>query len=175
MEDNNKTNKYWNPIFAGIILGIALFISFMIAGQGMGASGAFARVTAQLTYLYDSAFAANSYAAGYLKHGDALANWTVIEVFGIFLGGYISAAFAGRIKQSIDRGEDYSAFKRLFWAFMGGIIIAVATRFARGCTSGQALDGASTFSVGAWIFMLAAFGAGFFFSNFFKAQWKGVN
>ena len=172
----NKEKGYWNPIFAGIVLGIALFGSFMIAGQGMGASGAFARITAEISYLYDSAIATNGYAGKYLRNGaNALSNWTVIEVAGIFIGGYISAAFAGRIKQSIDRGEDYPAFKRLFWAFVGGVIIAVATRFARGCTSGQALDGAATFSIGAWIFMLAAFGAGFIFANFFKSQWKGVN
>jgi uncharacterized membrane protein YedE/YeeE len=171
----NKENNYWNPILAGIILGIALFISFMVAGQGMGASGAFARVVAQISYLYDSAFAANSYASAYLKHGNALANWTVVEVFGIFLGGYLSAAFAGRIKQDISRGEGYPASKRLFFAFFGGIIVAIATRLARGCTSGQALDGASTFSVGAWIFMLAAFGAGFLFSSLFKKQWKNID
>jgi len=171
--DENK--GYWNPIVAGIILGIALFGSFMIAGQGMGASGAFARASAQLTYLYDTTFAANAYAGKYLTHGNALGNWTVIQVFGIFIGGYISAAFAGRIKGSVDRGEGYSIFKRLFWAFLGGVIIAIATRFARGCTSGQALDGAATFSIGAWIFMLAAFGTGFFFANFFKKQWKGMH
>lgn len=168
-EDKN----YWHPIIAGVILGVALFGTFMIAGQGMGASGAFARLTAQLHFLYDGSLVDNAYAGKYLQ-GNALANWTVIEVFGIFLGGYISAAFAGRIKQSIDRGEGYSATKRLLWAFIGGIIIAIATRFARGCTSGQALDGASSFSVGAWIFMLAAFGAGFLFSVFFKKQWKGM-
>ena len=171
-----KENKiYWNPIFAGIILGIALFASFMIAGQGMGASGAFARATAQLTFLYDGTFDNNAYASKYLTKGNALANWTVIQVLGIFIGGYISAAFAGRIKSTIDRGEGYPASKRLFWAFTGGIIIAIATRFARGCTSGQALDGAASFSVGAWIFMLAAFGSGFVFANFFKKQWKGMH
>ena len=170
--DQNKS--YWNPIFAGIMLGIALFGSFMIAGQGMGASGAFARLTAELNFLYDGSLINNAYAGKYL-HGNALSNWTVIEVAGIFIGGYISAAFAGRIKGTIDKGEGYSSFKRLFWSFVGGVIIAVATRLARGCTSGQALDGAATFSVGAWIFMLGAFGAGFFFAMFFKKQWKGVN
>ena len=171
----DKDKKFWNPIIAGLVLGTALFVSFMIAGQGMGASGAFARLTAQVVYLYDATFATNSYVSGYLKHGSALANWTVIQVIGIFIGAFISAALAGRIKQSIDRGDDYSPIKRLLWAFLGGIIIAVATRFARGCTSGQALDGAATFSVGAWIFMLAAFGAGFLFAPLFKKQWKNVN
>ena len=110
----------------------------------------------------------------YLRDGNALANWTVVETVGIFLGGFLSAALAGRIKGGIDRGEDYSKYKRLFWAFLGGVIIAVASRLARGCTSGQALDGAATFSVGAWIFMLAAFGAGFIFAPLFKKQWKNV-
>ena len=169
MKDNNN---YWNPIIAGFLLGTALFISFMIAGQGMGASGAFARLTAQVTYLYDATFATNSYVAPYLREGNALANWTVIQVVGIFIGGFISAALAGRIKQSIDRGDGYPIYKRLFWAFLGGILIAAATRLARGCTSGQALDGAATFSVGAWIFMLAAFCAGFLLAPLFKKQWN---
>ena len=170
----DKNEGYWNPIIAGFILGTAIFISFMIAGQGMGASGAVARVTAQLAFLGDWAVVSSEYISGYIKNGNALANWTVVEVTGIFIGGYISAAFAGRIKQSIDRGDDYPATKRLFWAFLGGFIIATATRFGRGCTSGQVLDGAITFSVGAWIFMLAAFGAGFLFAPLFKKQWKGI-
>jgi len=169
-----KQNGYWSPIIGGIILGIALFISFIIAGQGMGASGAFARATAQIAYTIDPEFANNAYASKYLKHGNALLNWTVIEVVGIFIGGFISALFAKRIKPEITKAKNYSTAKRLIFAFLGGVLIAVATRLARGCTSGQALDGAATFSVGAWIFMLAAFGSGFFFAFLFKKQWKGV-
>lgn len=167
----NKEQKYWHPYVGGFFLGTLLFVSFIVAGQGFGASGAFARVTAQLAYLYDATFATNGYAGAYLRHGNALANWIVVEVVGVFLGGYISAAMAGRIKQSIERGESYSASKRLFWAFLGGFLLGPATRLTRGCTSGQALDGAASFSVGAWIFMIAAFGAGFLIAPLFKRQW----
>jgi uncharacterized membrane protein YedE/YeeE len=166
--------KYINPIGAGIILGIALFISFIVAGQGMGASGAFARATAQIAYTVDPTFAENAYAGKYLKHENALINWTVIEVIGIFIGGFISAMFARRIKPEITRAKGYSRVKRLIFAFLGGILIAFGTRLARGCTSGQALDGAATMSVGAWIFMLSAFGAGFLVAFLFKNQWKGL-
>lgn len=169
----NEKN-YWSPVLTGIILGIALFISFMVAGQGMGASGAFARSTAQIAYTIDPNFANNAYAGKYLRHGNALLNWTVIEVAGIFIGGLLSALLARRIKPEITRAKGYSVIKRLSFAFLGGVLVAVATRLARGCTSGQALDGAATFSVGAWIFMLALFGAGFFFAFLFKKQWKGV-
>ncbi len=167
----NSKDGYWNPLVSGVILGIVLFISFMVAGQGMGASGAFSRITAQITYLYDSSFANNLYVAKYLGKGNALANWTVVEVFGIFLGGYLSAILAGRVKQGIDKAYNYPTYKRLFFAFVGGFIMAGATRLARGCTSGQALDGAATFSVGSWIFMLAAFGTGFIIAPLFKKQW----
>jgi len=169
-----KQNNYWSPVIAGIILGIALFISFIVAGQGMGASGAFARATAQAVYTVDPTFAQNAYAGKYLKHGDALTNWTVLEVLGIFIGGLISALIARRIRPEITRAKGYSSTKRLIFAFIGGILVAVATRLARGCTSGQALDGAAAFSVGSWIFMLAAFGSGFFFAFLFKNMWKGV-
>jgi len=167
-------NKFINPIGAGVILGIALFISFIIAGQGMGASGAFARATAQVAFTIDPEFANNAYAAKYLKHGDALTNWTVIEVVGIFIGGLISALLARRFKFEVTRAKGYSLAKRFIFAFVGGVLIAVATRLARGCTSGQALDGAATFSAGAWIFMLSAFGAGFLVAFLFKKQWKEV-
>jgi uncharacterized membrane protein YedE/YeeE len=169
-----KENNYWSPIIAGIILGIALFISFIVAGQGMGASGAFARATAQIAYVINPDFANNAYAEKYLKHGNALLNWTVIEVVGIFIGGFISALLAKRIKPEVTRAKGYPIVKRLLLAFIGGFLIAGATRLARGCTSGQALDGAAAFSVGAWIFMLAAFGTGFLFAFLFKKQWKGV-
>ncbi len=169
-----KKDSYWNPILAGFALGTVLFISFMVAAQGMGASGAFARAVAQLEFLYDPDIANNSYVAGYLKHGSALANWTVVEVVGIFLGGYISAAFAGRIKGEVDRGEDYPVYKRLIWAFLGGVIIAAATRLGRGCTSGQVLDGVTVYSVGSWIYMLAIAGTVFIVAPLFKKQWKGV-
>ena len=169
-------NKYWNPFVGGFFLGTVLFISFIVAGQGMGASGAFSRITAELTYLYNSAFSSNAYASNYLHNGaNALANWTVVEFLGLFLGGYISAAFAGRIKGGVDKAEGYPTYKRLFWAFLGGMLIAAGTRLARGCTSGQALDGASTFSTGSWIFMLAIFGTGFLIAPLFKNQWKNVN
>ncbi len=166
--------KYWNPIFSGFLLGTVLFIAYAVAGQGIGASGAFARVTAQLTYLVDPNFATNAYAGKYLRSGNALGNWIVVEVVGVMIGGYISAAFSGRIHQSVDRGDDYPVSKRLMFAFLGGILVAFATRLTRGCTSGQALSGAGGFSVGAWIFMLSAFGAGMLLSPFFKNQWKGV-
>ncbi|WP_292661426.1 YeeE/YedE thiosulfate transporter family protein [Nitratifractor sp.] len=168
--------KYWNPYFGGVVLGTMLFLSFVIASQGFGASGTFSRATAQFLVDSDKSWLNNAYIAHYFRHGDnALLNWTVIETIGIFLGGFASALLAGRFMIRPDKAKGYSTLKRLFWALIGGMIIAFATRLTRGCTSGQGLDGMATFSVGAWIFMFATFAAALIFSPLFRKQWVDEN
>ena len=164
--------KYWNPYFGGVILGTMLFLSFLIASQGFGASGTFARATAQALVDSDKSWLSNGYIGHYFRHGDnALLNWTVIETIGIFIGGFISALLAGRFIFRPDKAPGYSAGKRFVWAFFGGVIVEFATRLTRGCTSGQGLDGMATFSVGTWIFMFSVFAAALIFSPLFKKQW----
>jgi len=99
----------------------------------------------------------------------------VIETFGILIGGFISAVLAGRFVFSPDKAASYSLSGRYFWAFTGGMVVAVASRLARGCTSGQGLDGMATFSVGAWIFMFATFAGALLLSPLFKKQWVDQN
>ncbi len=170
-----QKNRYWNPYLGGFLLGTVLFFSYAIASQGIGISGAFARVTAQLSYLISPSFAKhNAYTGHYLYTGNALANWIVVETVGVFIGGYISAAFSGRIHQSIERAEGYPVGSRLLFAFFGGMLVAFATRLTRGCTSGQALSGMGGFSVGAWIFMFSVFAGGMIAAPLFKKQWKDV-
>ena len=35
---------YWNPYVGGVVLGIVLFLSFLLTGNGLGASGGVARI-----------------------------------------------------------------------------------------------------------------------------------
>ncbi len=163
---------YWNPYFGGVVLGTMLFLTFAIASQGFGASGTFSRLTAEYLVNSDKSWLSNAYVASYFKHSDsALMNWTVLETIGILFGGFVSALLAGRLMFKADKARSYPTTKRLFWAFVGGAIVAFSTRFARGCTSGQGLDGMATFSVGAWIFMFTTFAAGLIFSPLFRNQW----
>lgn len=166
--------KYWNPYFGGVVLGTMLFLVFAIASQGFGASGTFSRATAQLLVNSDKSWLDNAYIASYFRRGDnALLNWTVLETLGILLGGFVSALLAGRFMLRPDKAKSYPAAKRFLWALLGGAIVAFSTRLSRGCTSGQGLDGMATFSVGAWIFMFAAFAAALIFSPLFRRQWVG--
>jgi len=164
--------NYWNPYFGGVVLGTMLFLSFVIASQGFGASGTFSRAVAQTLTQIDKSWLENTYVASYFKHSNnALISWTVLETIGIFFGGFVSALLAGRFMLKPDKAQSYPILKRFLWAFLGGAIIAFATRLTRGCTSGQGLDGMATFSVGAWIFMFMAFAGALIISPLFRKEW----
>ena len=42
----NCPAPYWNPLIAGILLGIVLLATFVITGHGLGATGFTTRLTA---------------------------------------------------------------------------------------------------------------------------------
>ena len=170
MEDSEK---FWNPYVAGIALGLVLLTSFLVMGKGLGASGAANRFGVAIAEVLAPAHvAANPNLAS--TKGDrasVLDDWLVFEVFGVFLGGAIGAYTAGRFGMKVLRGAGVTVGTRLTFAFTGGLLMGLAARAARGCTSGQALSGGAVMSVGAWIFMLSVFGGGYAFAWFMRKQW----
>jgi len=92
-------------------------------------------------------------------------------VLGVVLGGSFAAWTAGRLKAGVIRGPRITIPMRLTAALAGGILMGIAARMARGCTSGQALSGGAVLSVGSWIFMLAVFGGGYALAWFVRRQW----
>ena len=55
---------------------------------------------------------------------------------------------------------------------IGGAIMGYGARMARGCTSGQALSGGATLSVGSWAFMFAVFGGAYAVAYFVRRLWN---
>ena len=116
---------------------------------------------------------ANPYLAAYVGDGtrSSLHDWFVVDVVGVLLGGLVSAALARRVRPGVDRGPRVALRTRLGYALPGGAIIGFGTRLARGCTSGLALSGGALLSVGAWVFMLAIFAAGYAVAPLVRRQW----
>ena len=56
-------------------------------------------------------------------------------------------------------------------AFLGGFLMAFGAALGRGCTSGQALSGGATLTLGSWMFMFVMFGAAYGAAYFFRKQW----
>src|SRR5204863_5033795 len=97
-----------------------------------------------------------------------LDDWLVFEILGVFLGGALGSVTAGRFGAKVIRGANVTIATRLGFAFGGGLLMGLAARASRGCTSGQALSGGAVLSVGAWIFMLSVFGGGYAFAWFVR-------
>ena len=165
----SEPRAYADPYVAGAGLGLVLLASFVVAGRGLGASGAFATSAANLVATLAPARAtASPYFARYLD-GDF---WLVLELAGILLGGFVSALLAGRLRAEVERGPRLSRNARVALAFGGGALMGVGAVLARGCTSGLALTGGALLAAGSWLFMLAAFAAAYLFAPLLKRAWR---
>jgi hypothetical protein len=166
-------DRFWNPYAAGVALGLVLLASFLIMGKGLGASGAANRLgISVVNTVAPEKVAANPVMAPTMSHGRSpLDNYFVFEVLGVLLGGLVSAYAAGRVRGQVVRGPRIRVPKRLLFALLGGIVMGVAARLGRGCTSGQALTGGALLSVGSWIFMFAVFGGGYALACSMRRQW----
>ena len=167
-----KTN-YWNPYLGGIALGVTLFLSFFILGNGLGASGALQRFVAWIMDVVAPVYTeANSFWGHYFADGRGVFDhWLIYEVFGIIVGGFVSGILAGRTKIGTDHGPRFTPKKRWAYAFTGGLIMGYGARLARGCTSGQALSGGAVLAAGSWVFMFMIFIAAYALAYFVRKQW----
>ncbi len=166
--------KNLNPYIGGLLLGLVLLVTFVIFGRGLGASGAVDRFSAFIISIFaPNWIKAHPYWHKYYVHGHTpLNNFLVFLLIGVFFGGLVTAYFQGKLKIKVQHGPRISKTQRYVIAFIGGMILAIATRFSRGCTSGQALTGGAELAVGSWIFMIAFFISGPITALFIKKFWR---
>ena len=165
---------YWNPYLSGLGLGLVLLAAFVIMGRGLGASGAFSTVVASgVNAIAPHHAEDNQFYLGYLGDGTTspFNSWLVFEVLGLIVGGFISGALAGRIKKTTEKSVHISFKARYIYAFIGGALMGIGAKLARGCTSGQALTGGALLNTGSWIFMLMVFAGAYGAAYFVRRQW----
>ena len=165
---------YINPYFAGILLGLVLFGAFFLTGNGLGASGGLNRL---LVFFEDLLAPDHINRVPYLitmAGGDLnpLDSWIVVLTVGTFVGGFLSGWINKRLKWETIKGPHISVRSRWLLAFLGGSLMGYGARFARGCTSGQALSGGAVLSVGSWAFMFAVFAGAYALAYFFRRAWN---
>ena len=168
-----KEKPYWNPYLAGVLLGLTLLATFLIAGNGLGATAFPKRTLALAAEQVAPEWTADNPAIGGYVAGDEspLKNWLVIEVIGVGIGAFIGALSAGRLRTTVEKGPRISVQARLAFAAGGGVIMGFAAALARGCTSGQALSGGATLATGSWIFMMMVFAGGYSLAWMMRRQW----
>ena len=157
-----------------MLLGLTLLAAYLVAGQGLGASGAPKRIVALGCVAANADWAHSNTAINkYFEGEDAhpLKNWLVLEVVGVLLGGFIGALSAGRLKGEVMKGPRISVRGRLLYAFGGGALMGLAAAIGRGCTSGQALSGGGTLAAGGWAFMMMFFAGAYALAWVVRRQW----
>ncbi len=171
--NEERGRPYADPYVAGTALGLVLLAAYVIMGRGLGASGAFATSAAGIVAAAAPDRAqASPYFARYLGGRGPWLDWLLFEIIGVFIGGYLSAWTAGRIRREIERGPRMSSRARLATAFGGGAIMGLGAVLARGCTSGLALTGGALLSAGSWLFIMSAFAAAYLFAPLMKRAWR---
>jgi uncharacterized protein len=171
---HRETKAFANPYLGGILLGIVLFLAFFLTGNGLGASGGLNRF---VVYFQDLVAPEHVDRVPFLlvmAGGDRnpLDNWLIPVVIGTLAGGFFSGWRNGRLKIETGKGPQISTPTRWATAFIGGAFMGYGARLARGCTSGQALSGGATLSVGSWAFMLAVFAGAYALAYFVRRLWN---
>lgn len=140
----------------GIALGVLLLASFVLAGRGIGASGAFAVVAGSAIGGVVPGALTDPALADRLPTGSPVIDeWIVLQIVGVFLGAGWSAWWSGRWRAN--RLAPAPSRSRLTRALTGGALMGLGARLAYGCTSGLALSGGALLATGAWIFIPVAF------------------
>ncbi|GJM10248.1 MAG: hypothetical protein DHS20C11_25240 [Lysobacteraceae bacterium] len=163
-----------NPYLIGIGIGVVLLLAFLLAGRGLGATGAYSTLVAGSVAAVapDHVEAKAPYQAFLNEQSNfQLDDWLLVEIAGVLIGGLISAVWSGRFSLSIDKGASFGASHRLTYAACGGLLMGLGAKLARGCTSGQGLTGGAMFSTGAWLFIACAFAAAFLAAPWVRKQW----
>jgi hypothetical protein len=150
-----------------------MLLAFVVAGRGIGASGAMTRLVAWVQHsLFPVATEQSAYFGRYFADGaHPLNDYVVFLLVGLIIGSFVAAWLSGELRVEVLCGPRFSSMNRLILALSGGVVAGFAARLARGCTSGQGLVGGAELSVGSWAFLMSIFVGGWMAAWFVRKQW----
>ncbi|MDI1314824.1 YeeE/YedE thiosulfate transporter family protein [Prosthecobacter sp.] len=158
-----KTHR-WNPYLVGALIGVLSILTFALADKPIGISTGIAQAAGAcaLPVLGADGVTANTYWA---KKAVPAWDYGSLFVLGSFFGALVSSLMSGSFKlESVPSlwRERFgpSVGKRLFAAFIGGVVIIFGARLADGCTSGHGISGSLQLAVSSWTFFIAMFISG---------------
>jgi len=170
----DRSKKYLNPYLGGVILGIVLLAANFVSGRGLGASGAVKSVVVTaIDAIAPSATESSAFFSEYVTShaGSPMKSWLVFQMLGVLVGGFLSGAFAGRLKFKVEHSPKITSKRRLVFALAGGVLFGFGSQLGRGCTSGSALSGMAVLSLGGFITMMAIFGTAYVLAYFVRKNW----
>jgi hypothetical protein len=156
----------WSPYVAGAGLGVVAIIALLLssallpAPTLLGASGAYENLVAPVGLALDPK---NLYFNSIMPPG---ITWSVLALFGVFLGGLVSALLSGTFKLRKMPDQQWegifgkSVVKRWVIVFGAAALLEYAAGIAGGCTSGLAISGGVVLAPASFIFIGGMFASG---------------
>ena len=169
-----KVRPYLSPYIGGVLLGLVLLAANFVSGRGLGASGAIkSTVVTAVTAVAPSTLENSGFVKEFREshEGNPMKTWLVFQMMGVIVGGFLSGAFAGRLKFKVEHSPKITSRRRMIFALIGGILFGFGSQLGRGCTSGSALSGMAVLSLGGFVTMMAIFGTAFALAYFFRKNW----
>ena len=162
---NDKAIISWKV--AGIALGLLLTLATALV-KPLGVSTQFVVTDAVISHKIAPEFTeSNNYMAKYGEKEDWGVGYGWMLVFGMLVGGGITAKLFSDKQPEVDKGSMPSMWKNQFGdsrvkrnmaAFGGGFLLLFGARLAGGCTSGHMISGISQLAVSSFIFAILTFG-----------------
>lgn len=150
---------------AGILVGLLLIVATALV-KPLGVSTQYAVTDAIVLHKVAPSLAESN---EYLSQVAAKDNWSVgygwMLVFGMAVGGFLSALLTGRLKWRAipdmwEKNFGQHRGKRRAQAFIGGVLLLFGARLAGGCTSGHMISGISQLAVSSFVFGISIFVSG---------------
>jgi uncharacterized membrane protein YedE/YeeE len=143
----------WSPYVVGAGIGILSWLSFYFADKAIGASSFYAT----LAGLVGKAIAPkHTEKLEYYRSNPPHVDWGFFFVTATILGGFLAAWTGGEVRNEwlppmwSDRFGD-SVSLRAGIGFAGGVLMALGSRLAGGCTSGHGISGTLQLNAGSWL------------------------
>ncbi|WOJ92682.1 YeeE/YedE thiosulfate transporter family protein [Congregibacter variabilis] len=151
---------------AGISLGLLLIIATALV-KPLGVSTQFVVTDGMVAHKVAPEFAeSNTYLAKYGEQDDWGVGYGWMLVFGMIVGGGVTAQLLRRRQPDADKGSipelwqnafGPSHVKRYLASFFGGVLLLFGARLAGGCTSGHMISGISQLALSSFIFGVITF------------------
>jgi len=135
---------------AGAVIAVITLLLLFLANKRLGLSTGFEDVCSLVTSM--PYFQRKAVVSGRA--------WRLPFLFGLMLGGFLSAALGGGWSPTLalgmfDQRIGFGVAGKLAWMFAGGLFIGFGTRLGNGCTSGHGIFGMSNLEPSSFVTTLA--------------------
>lgn len=170
--------KAWSPHVVGAGIGILSWFAFATADHPIGITTAFEHSAALVIQAVVQDITSN-YVYYQNTENTPVIGWEWMLVIGVLVGAAWSAYFSGDHTREVDSELWQWRFGpsipvRLTAAFLGGVLMMIGARLAKGCTSGHGISGILQLAVSSWIFVMVIFSV-WALTAFFLFGKKGRN